>query len=1609
MRKFFLIIVLIVSLLTVSVQSQENATLCEFITEQAIAVETYGEKQPITLPVGTLVEYVGQQPHGSAWILRQAGQYVLYSTSSPDLRPFGCEPSSWRPPPREYLPLQTVMDEVGITNWHDQGYFGQGVRVGILDTRYDDLSATIAGLPISESQVTFKPSLAELETLLPQAERTEAHHGTNVLEVMAYITPQAEYVLARSIDAASFSQAVDDLIAEDVHIIVHASNVITYDPTPYHDAVHRADAAGILWVNSAGNMGTGYYPARYSGDDIVTVHQFNDPNRAGTQSSLMVPVNPNGDAQVILVWDEAYEGVPNDFELVVYGSCNRRDQTTFEPQRSDADQSSGAPTYESVPLSNGILQQINDYTSIPSTSTTQNCPDVALPDGVQDNEVYITVVDAVGTAQIDSRFDLYIEGALPAEFDPDISISLDPVVLVPGDIAESFTVGAYDWRDNTVAWYSGRLNSLQYYELNNFDVDYSVDELIKPDIVTYGELLLPSGREFFGTSAATPLVGASIAAVYSNLTFDSQSARMNLIDNYAECLNDGVMGRNILYLSLSTQPSLPQAERCGNYAWKLDLGRTLITNFQAPELVAALNDAEREAAINRSIDLSTAALDALNNGNAPVALARAIEANNMENPPFQSQYILSQIAYSPGLRNIISIPNGDIGSLDFDPTGQWLLVGSSDNSLYLLDVVTGEQMQRFTGHNDEILCGVFSPSGSIAVSCSEDGTLIVWDVATGQILHRLAGHSAGVLDAEFSPDGNMIVSGGKDNRVILWDVETGGIIRQFSDHSETPGAFNPVTTENVFTGVHSVDFSPNGNMIVSANCISTVEFYMCAEDEVIIRNLVDGQIINRVRTGHSEDVQFVTDNSIISADFDNGNLVEWDINSEELVRFISESRIGRIDTNNDGSKVAVSRCMGAHPRTCLLGELEVVDESRITLGESLPISGYRSRPGTGGSLPVVTFSPDDFTVASSSGSAVELWDIRLGPLQTRSGTESWLTNFAILNDGMAISWLWDSRQIVTWDIYTGNVLKITQPPDVEIPTLQFIPNGTQSYIYDENNTILLVDTTSGDIISQFDYSMESVFPNLLWEEDIVLVTERSTNQMTLIDISTGDIVLNFETPDDSLGVLAKSPDNSYVAASISEFSSNNSNTKVILWNAIEGNILHRIGIDDTRIQHVNMIEFNQTGDQLLIAGCSTIREALVYQCLEGGVELWDVTTGSLIRAFSMQVLDVYDVAFSPDSRYVLVGSDDGLTLVDLNSGFPIRRLTANANIRTNNVAFTPDSLFALSDTFDDGVLIWRIDDTVSDLIDWSYRNRYIPDLDCADRIRFAIEPMCDGSGQIPTQSLMSPTLSVQTQIPTSNATITNDITPIPSPTEDVNISGTFLPEFIVDPGELALSACDDINTNDIENNPFLRTQSTTRLRIEPTTTSRQIGTIPANSSFTILNMPVCNEGFHWWLVNYAGNIGWAAGSSDTNTWFQSTSDEPTTVNVSSQISYQEFESGHMIWVEQSQQVFVLYSDNMTWDVYIDQFDAGQHMISDPTIIVPEGYFQPMFGFGLIWRTNAQVQDRLGWATDEERSYTIQIQYEDSIDSVSGQRSFRLTPEFRFNVIDNGNWELSSDN
>ena len=111
---------------------------------------------------------------------------------------------------------------------------------------------------------------------------------------------------------------------------------------------------------------------------------------------------------------------------------------------------------------------------------------------------------------------------------------------------------------------------------------------------------------------------------------------------------------------------------------------------------------------------------------------------------------------------------------------------------------------------------------------------------------------------------------------------------------------------------------------------------------------------------------------------------------------------------------------------------------------------------------------------------------------------------------------------------------------------------------------------------------------------------------------------------------------------------------------------------------------------------------------------------------------------------------------------------------------------------------------------------------------------------------------------------------------------------------------------------------------------------------------------------------------------------PAAAALDVQGAQQPFQGGAMMWIpgiEGNDWIFVLYNDG-DWQRYEDTWYEGLPE-SDPGIVPPPGYEQPIRGFGKVWREHPEVRAELDWATTGESSVliTYQRQVQESIGGV----------------------------
>lgn len=103
---------------------------------------------------------------------------------------------------------------------------------------------------------------------------------------------------------------------------------------------------------------------------------------------------------------------------------------------------------------------------------------------------------------------------------------------------------------------------------------------------------------------------------------------------------------------------------------------------------------------------------------------------------------------------------------------------------------------------------------------------------------------------------------------------------------------------------------------------------------------------------------------------------------------------------------------------------------------------------------------------------------------------------------------------------------------------------------------------------------------------------------------------------------------------------------------------------------------------------------------------------------------------------------------------------------------------------------------------------------------------------------------------------------------------------------------------------------------------------------------------------------------------------PTAIVNQIQVAEQTFENGRMFWLQPTQQIWVLINDDAgsgRWLIFNDTWVDGEAS-SDPALTPPTSLYQPIRGFGKLWRENTEVREALGWAVLPETGYITTYEY-----------------------------------
>jgi WD40 repeat protein/DNA-binding SARP family transcriptional activator len=584
----------------------------------------------------------------------------------------------------------------------------------------------------------------------------------------------------------------------------------------------------------------------------------------------------------------------------------------------------------------------------------------------------------------------------------------------------------------------------------------------------------------------------------------------------------------------------------------------------------------------------------------------------------QGDAILTSAAGLDFPLRVFTLSNDDLTDIAYSPDGKYLIIGSNDKIAHLLDIQTGQEIKKFSGHTDVIYSVAFSPDGKSILTGSFDNTTRLWNVATGQELRKFDG-----LGFEFSPDGKSVLTiniDNADNRVRLWDVRTGKELRQFIGHTELvqiaifspdgkyvlTGSFDktarlwdaatgkelmqlPVTTQ-----MEGVSFSPDGKTIATSG-----------EDSIVrLWDPTTGQKLKEI-SGHTGPVAiavFSPDGKYLLTNSDDGTSRLWDVKTAQEVRRLNPAgQVFDVNFSPDGKTIAID------------------SENRVMLWSITPhpsLAKLEHKTSISG----VAFSPSGkLALTGGLDGIARLWD-----LSTGQELRQFIGHTTVINFGVSFSP--DGKEVLTgswdntvrlWDASTGQQLRVftTLGP---VNSVNFSPDGKLILAGSNDKTAWLWDAATGQKIMRFgptDVVLRAVF-----SADGKLIATAGADGGHVWDRTTGQELQKLDNDGNGMFSIAFSPDGKYL------LSSDTDNT-VRLWDGATREELRQF-------PHAAWTAaFSPGGRYIATAG------------FDGTTRLWDVQNGQELRRLIAHKAGVEDVDFSPDGKYLLTGSDDGTAML----------------------------------------------------------------------------------------------------------------------------------------------------------------------------------------------------------------------------------------------------------------------------------------------------------------------------------------------------------------------------
>ena len=631
---------------------------------------------------------------------------------------------------------------------------------------------------------------------------------------------------------------------------------------------------------------------------------------------------------------------------------------------------------------------------------------------------------------------------------------------------------------------------------------------------------------------------------------------------------------------------------------------------------------------------------------------------------------------STALRGYVN-PHGH--PLATSPNNKLVAVASVDGVLRVYDLLNGELIHAWLGHEGRVNSVAWSADGSYLATIGEDERAFIWNASNGRVvsaisvpgahlvewfpqstLLAIAGHhltlwkpsgtrqiaNPGIYTAlAFAPDGKTLAFANGNSNIQLWNTDTQKLI----------GAIQPADARGNHATFVGLAWSPDGTALLSGSDDGRA----CLWDpikRVLLHSLGDNSFVRRRNGGASNGLAWSPDSTTIAIcqtepggthiiairDAKTGQL-------QDKLRLESVMPSAGIVWSNDGRTIAGVTKGG---RLIAYGMPERTVRFQIRKREH--VNGVARQWAPMGHRLICTLR------SKKTDPSVQLWDLQYG-LRWQSKAEIASVALAWAPNGKYLALAgYDSVSIVERGTVAG---KMSCAP--EVLATAWNADSTKLAI-GAGEVVQIWNPRTKTVVDEIEIQGSRV-SSLAWSITNSLAVGTSDGKTQIRDLNSERPLL--EAKHDTVygvGHLTFSPNGSHLAAADWD------GDVVRIWDGHTGALVLSLGGD----LHIEDLMWSDDGEEVVVA------------CEDGVTRIWDLLSDDLAPQTlpRITVPKPHEMGLSPDRRLVAAGDeyDSSKWICNLNTGAPLCTLTGLREGRI--IQISPEGHFMASADVDDEIV-----------------------------------------------------------------------------------------------------------------------------------------------------------------------------------------------------------------------------------------------------------------------------------------------------------------------------------